>query len=337
MPEATSPSGTADDTALSFTQGVEDISNLLSDPDEPDPAEDQDQEANVDAEPGDEPGPDDTEASAEDDEAEGSEEVAAGGKFVSRDAKVRLDDGTVISVGELARNNLFQRDYTRKSEEVKAERVAVQADRTKMNEIAQALVAQRDNLLQAIPKYAPKEPSRDKLNPNHPDFDLVGYWQEKAAFDDAQQTWTKMDYDRQVEAKRLDDEAKAASAVYRSNEAKALFEKVPEFRKPDAYNKFWTKAQQVMADKYGFTPDELANTYDHRMYLVMRDVMKLTDAQVAAPKVKEQLQGKPQLMKGGKRMDPKTKTSREAQGRAEQLKKTGSLQAGIASLMDLDL
>lgn len=332
MPEATSPTGTAEDTALSFDQGVEDLSNLLSDPETPDPAQEQDHEANVDAEPGDEPGPDDAEANAEDDETDESDEVAAGGKFVSRDAKVRLDDGTVISVGELARNNLFQRDYTRKSEEVKAERVSVQADRTKMNEIAQALVAQRDFLLQYQEQFAPKEPAREML-----ETDPIGYWQQRAAFEDAQKAKSTLDYHRQAEAQRLKEEADAALVSFKSEEAKKLFEKIPDFRKPGAYDKFWTDAQQVMGDKYGISPDELANTFDHRMYLAMRDLVKFHKAQMAAPKVKEQLQGKPALLKSGQRMDPKTKISREAQGRSEQLKKTGTLQAGIASLMDLDL
>jgi hypothetical protein len=36
-------------------------------------------------------------------------------------------------------------------------------------------------------------------------------------------------------------------------------------------------------------------------------------------------------------MDPKAKTSREAQQRAENLRKSGSFDAGVASLMDLNL
>jgi hypothetical protein len=332
MAESDRPDGPATDTALSFDAGVEDISNLLLSDPETDPAEEQEHEANADAEPGDEPGPDEAEADAEDDESDGSDEVAAGGKFVSRDAKVRLDDGTVISVGELARNNLFQRDYTRKSEEVKAERQAVQADRTKMNEIAQALVAQRDFLLQYSERKAPKAPPRDML-----ETDPIGYWRAKAEYDDDLAEYNTLQHHRQAEAQRLQEEAGEALKAFKSEEARKLFDKIPEFRKPEVYNKFWSDAQQVMSEKYGISPEELAETYDHRMYSAMRDLVKYHKAQAAAPKVKEQLQGKPQMMKGGKRMDPKSKISREAQGRAEQLRKTGSLQAGIAALMDLDL
>lgn len=330
MPEATSPSGTADDTALSFNQGVEDISNLLSDPETPDPAEEQENEADVDADPENEPGPDDTEASAEDDEAEGSEEVAAGGKFVSRDAKVRLDDGTVISVGDLARNNLFQRDYTRKLESHKAEKQELTAKETKMNEIAQSIVTQRNFLLQSFERYAPKEPPLDMM-----DTDPFRYLREKAEFDEAEKTRSTLDYHRRVEVQRLQQEAEDALKATKKEEARLLFERIPEFRKPEVYNKFWTDAQQVMSDHYGISPEELAETYDHRMYKAMRDLVKYHKAQTAAPKVKEQLQGKPTFIKGGQRQDPKTKISREARGRSERLAKTGDFDAGVASLMDL--
>jgi hypothetical protein len=36
-------------------------------------------------------------------------------------------------------------------------------------------------------------------------------------------------------------------------------------------------------------------------------------------------------------MDPKDKSSREAAARTEQLRKTGDFDAGVRSLMDLDL
>src|SRR5882672_5557623 len=95
------PQGTADDSTLTFAEGVEDITDLLEDPDSsagPDLGhDDQDHEADADWQPGDEPGPDDAEAGAGDGEQDdGPDDVGAGGDFVSKDAKVRLDDGSVI-------------------------------------------------------------------------------------------------------------------------------------------------------------------------------------------------------------------------------------------------
>jgi len=335
MPEATSPQGTADDAALSFKEGVEDITNLLQDPDEPDLSEDDQGPDAEDDEQG-EPGPDDGNAEDEED-ADGSDEVAAGGKFVSRDAKVRLDDGTVISVGELARNNLFQRDYSRKTEEVKAEREAVHADRSKVNEVAQALVAQRDFLLQVIPQYAPQEPDMAMLDPNSDKFDPVGYPLQLAQFNKARETYGQLMQAKEAEQRRIEAEQAEAIKSQRAAEHTRLLEVVPEFKKPEVFRKFLSEANDVMVTKYGFSLDDLSTVTDHRMFRAIRDLVRLHKAAAQAPQVKEQLQRRPQIIKGGQRMDPKSKISREAKGRAERLAKTGTREAGIAALMDFDL
>lgn len=320
----------ADDTARSFSQGVEDITNLLNGPDDPAPEEGEDQEANIDAEADDEPGPDDVEASADDSDEEEDGPGYTKGKFASDDAKVTLKDGTALSVAELKRGYLAQRDYSRQTQEVKTERDAVKSDRARMNEIAQALVAQRDFLLQYAEKKAPKAPPRDML-----ETDPIGYWRAKAEYDDDLTEYNTLQAHRQAETQRLQEEAEDALKTTKSEEARKLFAAIPEFRKPEVYNKFWADAQQVMSEHYGISPEELADTYDHRMYKAMKDLVKYHKAKVAAPEVKEQLQKKPQFIKGGQRQDPKKQISREAKGRAERLAKTGSFEAGIASLMDI--
>src|SRR5688500_16103369 len=99
-------------------QLVEDISNLLDDP-TPDPVEDEPDEAAAPPED-DDPlglGAEDVDADTPE-EPDGSEEPEIkGGRFAPDTAKVTLEDGTVITVAELKRNNLFQRDYTRKRQE----------------------------------------------------------------------------------------------------------------------------------------------------------------------------------------------------------------------------
>ena len=124
MENATSPEAGTAGTDTSFDKGVDDTASLLSEPDE-----DLQNEEQAHAKQG--SGPDDASDAVDDqvdaEEGDGPDEIAAGGRFVSRDAKVRLDDGTVISVGDLARNNLYQRDYTRKTEELKAERETLKA------------------------------------------------------------------------------------------------------------------------------------------------------------------------------------------------------------------
>lgn len=331
MPESAPSQEAANDTARSFDQGVEDISNLLDGP-ETAPVEGEDREANIDAEPGDEPGPDEVEATDDDDS---TDEEEAGpdyskGKFASDDAKVTLKDGSILSVTDLKRGYLAQQDSSRRDQELRAKEQELKANNTKMNEIAQALVAQRDFLLQYAEKKAPKAPPRDML-----ETDPIGYWRAKAEYDDDLTEFNALQYHRQAEQQRLQEEAGEALKAFKNEEARKLFEAIPEFRKPEVYNKFWSDAQRVMSEKYGIMPEELAETIDSRMYKAMRDLIKFHNAQAAAPKVKEQLQGKPQMLKGGQRPDPKTKISRDAKSRTEQLRKTGRPEDAVAAIMDL--
>ena len=327
MPEATSPSGTAEDTALSFDAGVDALSNLDLDPETPDLPEDQDQDAAGSEDTGDEPALD-AEATAEDDETDAPEEVAAGGKFVSKDAKVRLDDGTVISVGELARNNLFQRDYTRKTEEHAAVVRETEAAREKVGEVALQIAAQRDFLLQVMPKYGPQPPDRAMM-----ETDPIGYMQAKEAFEEASRDYGQMHAAKEAEQQRAEAEQAERIKSYKAEQQKLLFDTIPEFKKPEVYRQFWTDANDIMVKHYGYTPEELAGAADHRYYRVMRDIVRLHKATTKAPQVTAQMQQKPALLRGGKR-DTGQNISREAQSRKETLRKTGSFEAGVAALLN---
>ena len=351
MPEATPPEqGTADDTSLSFEDGVEAISNLIDDSDvddtpNPEPKVEAQNEAEADA--------DEPEAKAEDegaedeadadeqgtedaDEPDESEEVK-GGRFAPDTAKVTLDDGTVTTIAELKRNNLFQRDYTRKTTELKTERETFETQRSQVGQIAQSLVAQRDFLLSAAQKFIPQPPDKALLDTNSPSYDPFRWQQEKLEYDERMQVINQLQYQSQAEKNRMTEEQKQAAEEFKQQEARKLVEAIPEFRDRKVYDQFWSDAVSVMAEEYGFTPEEMAETTDHRMYKAMRDLVKYRKALKSAPKVKQELQAKPKVMSGSRRMDPKAKTSREAQARSEKLRKSGDIDAAIASLMDLDL
>ena len=328
MPDRDLPQGTAGDEPLSFDQGVEDITDILTDPETDLPENDGEKdeaEGTPDAEADD--AQDDDPVGEEDEN--GSGEESSGGRFVSSDAKFRLEDGTVISVGDLARNNLYQRDYTRKTTELKAERETFEAQRSKVGEYAQALAAQRDFLLQASQRLLPQAPDRSLM-----DSDPIGYMQAKATYDEAMQMLSQIQYAQQAEHGRRTEEQKEKFLEYRRTEARKLLDVLPELKKPETYQRFWNEAVDTMAH-YGYSEQELHEASDHRLYRAMHDLVKYRKALKRAPQVQQEVQGKPKLIGGSKRMDPKQKISRERTGRTEQLRKSGSLEAGIAALMDI--
>lgn len=335
MPESNLPSGTADGGALSFDDGVSAIENL-GNGSETNP--ENQVEATNEAETPDESTEDELVIEAETDDQDsvededGPDEVGKGGKFVSNDAKVTLNDGTVITVEALKRGFMSQQSFTRSSQEAAAEKKAAIEAKAQIGQVAQSLAKQRDFILQAAQQFLPSAPDREMMQ-----SDPFGYMQAKADYDEKMQVVNQLLYQQQAEGGRMTEEQQAAVNELKATEAARLMKAEPSFRDRKVYDQFWNDATVTMAEHYGFTPEELAETTDHRMYLAMRDLVKYRKALKQAPKVAQDIKGKPKLMQGSRRMDPKAKTSRDAQQRGENLRKTGTLDAGIAALMDLDL
>lgn len=332
------PKGTADDAALSLDDGADAIENLFGDP-EADLSED-DQAVNEadeesDAE-GDEPeAEDDDEADAEEgddqqEEQDGPSEYASG-RFAADNAKVTLDDGTVITVADLKRNNLFQRDYTRKTQELAEDRKNFQQVQQQVDQYALAIAQQRDFLAQAAQQFMPQPPDKAMR-----EYDPLGYQAAKEDYDERVRVLSQIQAQQHHQQQWAEHERQRQDAELRQQEAARLFEAMPELRDQKVYRKFWDEAVETVAD-YGFSAEELDQMLDHRFYKAVRDLAKYRKAKASQPKVKQDLQNRPKLIKGGKRMDPKAKTSREAQAKSERLRRTGRFEDGVAALMDFDL
>jgi hypothetical protein len=331
MTDTNLPEGTGESTPLTFDEGVSKISDLLSDP-ETDLQED-DQEQSEEAESEEPEEGDEEEANAEDedpvddDEPDGSGDVK-GGRFAPDNAKVTLEDGTVTTIAELKRNNLYQRDYTRKTQELSEERKHLETSRSELDQHARAIAAQRDFLLQAAQRFLPQPPDRAMM-----DSDPIGYMQAKAHYDEQMTLATQIYQARQSEQGRQTEEQQRQAQELRAREAQKLFDTMPELKTPAVYQKFWTESVETMAE-YGFTAEDMDQAADHRFYKVFKALAELKRIKSATPKVKETMQSKPTLT-GGKRMDPKTKIFRDRQAKREHLRKTGSFEASVSVLEDL--
>lgn len=340
------PAGTAGDGALSFDEGVNDISNLLGDPvtdlkeedqesneadkDESDTDEVSEQDAETDEDSDEEANADeDDESDAEDED--GPDDTVSGGKFAADDAKVTLADGKTITVAELKRNNLFQSDYTRKTEELKAEKTEFQAVQQRVDEVAQSLVNQREFLQVLTQKFVPEAPDRALMRE-----DPLAYMEAKAEYDERMAELNQLFQFSEAEKQRMDADNQKAVKDLKAKEQAKLLEYLPELGVEKSREAFRSEMNAVGAE-YGFSAEELGNVLDHRIYRVLKDVIAFQKLKKAAPKAKETVQNKPPLIKGGKRMDPKAKETRERQVADERLRKTGSVQAGIEALMKLDL
>lgn len=328
------------DEALSEEAGADAISNLLADPAETLDLSEDDQ--------GQDEATEETEAEGEEAEAEETEEATEEeskeeedgpgydqGKFAADTAKVRLKDGTTISVQDLKRGYLSQSSFTRGTQENAREREALTSQKAEIEQTAQSLKAQRDFLLQVSQQYLPHPPDESLLNQNSAAYDPIRYMAEKADYDRRVGTLTQLQQTSQAEQARMTEEQQRQQKEKHDREAKLLMDAMPELKKPEVYNKFWSEAVDTMAE-YGFSAEELAATVDHRVYRLYRDLAAYRRARKNLPAVKQNVQSKP-VLTGKKRMDPKAKSSRESQVRSDHLRKTGSFESGVHALMDLDL
>jgi hypothetical protein len=336
----TNPSPEAgNDEALSFDDGAEAITDLIADPETDLQTEDQGQkdEAEEPEAEGNEPEAEETEEASEE-EADAESEDGPGyeqGKFAADTANVRLKDGTVISVQDLKRGYLAQASFTRGTQEIAEERKALASQKTEVEQHARTLQEQRDFILQVAQKFIPQPPDRRMMDPSSPSYDPIAYMTQKEDYEAKVGELTKLQQTSQADQARMSEEQKRQQKELRDREAKLLLDAMPELKKPEVYGKFWTEAVDTMSE-YGFSAEELDGAIDHRLYRVYRDLAAYRRARKNLPTVKKDVQSKP-VLTGKKRMDPKAKSSREQQARAQQLRQTGDFDAGVNALMDLDL
>jgi hypothetical protein len=327
------------DEPLSFDDGVDALADVLTDPETDLQEEDQAQEDNTDeaeAE-GEEPEAEGAEGASEEEATEESEDGPGyeSGKFAADTANVRLKDGTVISVQELKRGFLAQASFTRGTQEVAKERETLASQKAEVEQYARTLQAQRDFILQASQQFLPQPPDESLLDQTSTSYDPLRYMAAKHDYDKKVGALTQLQQAAQADQARLTQEQQRAQKELRDREAKMLLDAMPELKKPEVYGKFWNEAVDTMSE-YGFSAEELDGAIDHRLYKVYRDLAAYRRARKNLPAIKKDVQSKP-VLTGKKRMDPKAKSSREAQVRKGQLSKTGSFEAGVSSLMDLDL
>ncbi len=324
------------DEPLSFNDGVEALTDLITDPETDLQEEDQGQEeATEETAEGDEPEAETEEATEEDAEEAKDGPGYESGKFAADTANVRLKDGTVISVQDLKRGYLSQSSFTRGTQENAKEREALASQKAEFEQHARTLQAERDFILQVAQQFVPQPPDRSLMDQSSPNFDPLRYMALKEDYEQRMGALNKLQTSTKADQERLTAQQQKERKDLQEAEAKRLVEIMPELKKPEVYNKFWSEAVETM-NEYGFTQEEMDSSIDHRLYPIFRDLAAYRRARKNIPAVKQAVQSKP-VLQGKKRMDPKAKSSREHQVRSEHLRKTGDFDAGVRALMDLDL
>lgn len=97
----------------------------------------------------------------------------------------------------------------------------------------------------------------------------------------------------QAQARQAEQQQQAFHE-FATSERQALLRAMPELADPDKLAAFKGRAVKV-AQKYGIRPEELGNQFDHRSFLMLRDLSRLHDMDAERAKTRKQLKAAPQL------------------------------------------
>ena len=322
--------GTASADSEQTFSTIEEAMKAYSEPGELDPEEgtqavedDAEKPENTDEEQSDEDELD-IEGDDEDTDTEQDDDTQAPkDDFATEDAKIKLDDGSVVTVAELKKGHLRVADYTRKTTEVAQERKAVEEHKSRVSSLEAALIQQREFVISLASQFIPQPPDRSLM-----DHDPLGYMQAKANYDDHMATLSQLEQQRVEAAQRQQHETAEQQKVRLEAERAALFEAMPDLKDPKRMEQFKTDVEGVFLTHYGFTKDELEGV-DHRMLKVIRDNIKYQKLLAKRSETKAKVESKPPVMASGKRRSAEGQQQTERQRAMERLNRTGSFKDAL--------
>lgn len=115
--------------------------------------------------------------------------------------------------------------------------------------------------------------------------------------------------------------------AYLSGEREQLYKAWPEVKTPETARKISADLKQ----NYGFSDQEIVNTTDHRMWLVVRDALEFRASKAKQAEAVKVVRGKPKLVKGAARSSTDSKAAGRSQAMAK-LSQTGSIHDAVQAV-----
>lgn len=206
----------------------------------------------------------------EDEESEGDEEPAGEDDDALIPVKV---DGKIekVTLDELKKGYSRTKVFTQKTMELAEKRKSTEA-------VEAALVAERarvaelaETLSKRVVAAGDPEPDWDALRRDDP----VEWSIQKQVWADKRAEAARLEGLQKELAARNAEAAQKAQAAQLEAEQATLLEKMPAWKKdPARMQKDMAAIQEFAATELGFTPDEIANIFDHRAVLALHDAMQ---------------------------------------------------------------
>lgn len=216
-----------------------------------------------------------------------------------------------VTETELLAGYQRQQDYTQKTQ-------AVANERREFEQQRDAEIVELKNALAYHALPTAKEPRPEDFAGKPEEFmQAYGQWQQKTA--------------RQAEASQLLEAITAEENQRTLAREVGLLEKaIPEWADETTRNTEFAEMVKSGSERYGFTPEEIAQVTDHRLLLLLRDAAKGAALEAKPVVLKRKTEIKPKLSAG-----TKTKTNPNAEAHAKALEKLNKGKAGDDDLENL--
>lgn len=249
----------------------------------------------------------------------------------TRKFTVKIDGKTVeVDETELVQGYQRQADYTRKTQELAAQRQAAQAEAQAIAAERQKYAAGLEQLNAYLQSTAPTPPDASLI-----DADPVEYMRQRDAYERhvmhsqavaAEQARIK----EQVRA----DMAKSHQAAVAQERAR-LLEAIPDW-KDEAKAKKEVSAVREFLESHGITRQEIENLTDSRSVVIARKAMLYDQLMSKGQKVQQaKVSEAPKVQKPGTGKSVKTQGQQRYEAKVQQLRKSGRVEDAAAIFRDM--
>lgn len=202
--------------------------------------------------------------------------------------KLRLRDGSEVTVGDLKKKWGQLQEVERHAQEFETQRSQFQqwaAQQAQHAQLFAQIGPKAIELLEAnMPKVLPMPPA-ELLNENFLEYQrqMDAHNRSKADVETKQQELGQMRHAAALQQRQSEQERQEAHKAYVENEKQALLKKMPDLRDP-------AKAKQFAADyvetakAYGFSEQEASGVADHRLFALVKDAMAYRKLKANPPK-----------------------------------------------------
>ena len=247
----------------------------------------------------------------------------------------------LVSLADAQKGHQLEADYRRKTTELAEQRKAIETEFVQRQALYQQQAVETAQMMQLAEQAIVADlntPEMAQLKAQDPAKWLMREREAQAKLAHVQQARQYAAHQWQQQQQTASSEQQRQFAAYLQAEQEALGNKVVE-RGVD-----WTptKRQELsnfLIERYGFSPSDVSQVYNHRLVLLALDAMqatsKVAEVEKKASAVKEKLKVIPPMQKPGKQKGPlQVKQNRIAQLKG-QLRKSGNLRDAAAVIESL--